>query len=66
MAEWNSICGTLWLLVAAVHAQDVPPNVAMVDVGGEMAVDRIHQDRDDRMNQMDMEPILRHEEDRKF
>ena len=64
MTKWNSIWVTLLLLVAAVRAKDVPPRVAMVDVGGEMAVDGILQDGDDRMNEMEMEPNLREEEDR--
>ena len=64
MTEWNSIWGALLFLVAAVHAQDAPPHVAMVDVGGEMAVDSIRQTGDDRMNEIEVEPALRDEEDR--
>ena len=67
MTEWNPILGALLLLVAAVYAQDIPPEVAAADVGGETAVDRILKDGDEppvNENEMEMEPTRREEEDR--
>ena len=62
MTEWKLSSCTLLLLVAAVHAQDVPPEVAMVDVDGETAVDR-EQEPPGVMNEREMEPIARNEQE---